>query len=231
MTRKIKFHTFHVLFRMFAYMADKSGGWRMFVLPKLLLGSLIVGMGLSGCGVKTDKGNSETSKNRLKDTIKRVEVNQDSTALNEQQPQLKSTTCYFTAPVIKEENKLSESMITCYDTEVISNSTDSVKEMEVMDQAAEFPGGNDSLLIYIARNIKYPSNEYIQNIQGKVVCRFVINKDGSVSDVEVLRSLDPILDTVAIKTIKSLPNFIPGRQNGKVVRCYYTLPIHFRNQE
>ena len=225
---KIKFHSFTVLFRLFAFLADKSGGWRMFVLPKLLLGSLIVGLGLSGCGAKTEKGNSEASKNGLKDSIKRVEVNLDSTALNEQPPQLKSTMCYFTAPVVKVENKFSEPMITCYDTEVISDSTVSVKEIEVMDQTAEFPGGNDSLLIHIARNIKYPSNESIQNIHGKVVCRFVINIDGSVSDIEVLRSLDPILDAVAINTIKTLPKFIPAKQNGKPVRSYYVIPIAFK---
>ena len=119
-------------------------------------------------------------------------------------------------------------MITCYDTEVISNSTDSVKEIDVMDHAAEFPGGNDSLLIHIAKNIKYPSNESIQNVHGKVVCRFVINIDGSVSDIEVLRSLDPILDKVAIKTIKTLPKFIPAKQNGKPVRSYYVIPIAFK---
>ena len=119
-------------------------------------------------------------------------------------------------------------MITCYDTEVISNSTDSIKEIEVMDHAAEFPGGNDSLLMHIARNIKYPGNESIQNVQGKVVCRFVINIDGSVSDIEVLRSLDPILDKVAINTIKTLPKFIPAKQNGKPVRSYYVIPIAFK---
>ena len=231
MSRRIKFHAFHVLFRLFAFLANKSGGWRVFVRPKLLIGSIILGLGLSGCGAKTDKRNSETSKNGLKDSIKRVEVNQDSTVLDNQPPQLKSTMCYFTAPVIKEENKLSEPMVTCYDTEIRIEPTDSNGVYEVVEQMPQFPGGVDSLLLYIAKNIKYPGNESLQNINGKVVCRFVINKDGSVSNIEVMRSLDPILDTIAINVIKSMPDFIPGRQNGKIVRTYYTLPIHFRTQE
>ena len=226
MSRKIKFHSFHVLFRLFAFLADKSGGWRVFVLPKLLLGSLIVGLGLSGCGSKTDKRNSETSKNGLKDTIKRVEVNQDSTVLNEQPTQLKSTMCYFTAPLIKEDTKFSEPMITCYDTEVISDSTVSVKEIEVMDQAAEFPGGNDSLFTFVSKNLKWPNTE--ADVQGKVICRFVVNIDGTISDYEVIRSLDPIFDNEAIRVIKLLPKFITGKQNGKPVRSYYVIPIAFK---
>jgi protein TonB len=95
----------------------------------------------------------------------------------------------------------------------------------------QFPGGDDSLLLYLGKNLKYPTNESLQNIQGKVVCRFLINKNGSVSNIEVLRSLDPILDTLAINLIKSMPDFIPGRQKGKIVRTYYTLPIHFKTQE
>jgi len=226
MSRKIKFHSFHVLFRLFAFLADKSGGWRVFVLPKLLLGSLIVGLGLSGCGAKTNKGNSETSKNGLLDTIKRVEVNLDSTALNEQPLPLKSTLCYFTAPVIKKENKFSKSMISCYDTEVISNSTDTVKEIEVMDHAAEFPGGNDSLLTFVSKNLKWPNTE--ADVQGKVICRFVVNTDGSISEYEVIQSLHPLFDIEAIRVIKLLPKFITGKQNGKPVRSYYVIPIAFK---
>ena len=106
--------------------------------------------------------------------------------------------------------------------------TDTTKIFDVVEQMPQFPGGMDSLLAHIARNIKYPSNESIQDIQGKVICRFIVNKDGSISNVEIIRSLDPLLDKAAIDVIKSLPNFIPGKQNGENVSVWYTIPINFK---
>ena len=255
MSRKIKFHTFHVLFRLFAYLADKSGGWRMFVRPKLMQGSLLVGFGLTGCGTKA--GNKFENKTGFKstDSIKVVDVNQSNGLHNKIKNNnlFGDTHSYCYVPVNPEEKKypkqfkskdrkdsrnirsssirFQEPMVTCYDTEIIIAPTDSNRIYEIVEQMPQFPGGDDSLLLYLAKNIKYPGNESLQNIQGKVVCRLLINKNGSVSNIEVLRSLDPILDTIVINVIKSMPDFIPGRQYGKIVRTYYTLPIHFKNQE
>lgn len=108
------------------------------------------------------------------------------------------------------------------------NQLNSNKVYTVVEQMPKFPGGNDSLLLHIARNIKYPSNESIQNIEGKVICRFIVNKDGSISNIEIIRGLDTLLDKAALDVIKSLPNFIPGKQNGVNVSVWYIIPIHFK---
>jgi len=256
MSRKIKFHTFHFLFRLFAYLADKSGGWRVFVRPKLLLGSLIVGLGLTACGTKTEKKPTEkkTTSNSSKKEIPKTDSIPDNKN-NSTPDQL--VKCYTVPVIIKDkvENKSSKAdtskvysenskdsiqVAFCYGIDdpkgediadkfaSLHQATDSDKIYEVVDQMPEFPGGNDSLLLHIVKSIKYPSNESLQNIQGKIVCRCVINKNGSVSDIEIIRSLHPVFDAEAIRVIKTLPNFIPGKQNGKLVRTYYVIPIILR---
>jgi len=105
MSRKIKFHAFHILFRLFAFLADKSGGWRVFVRPKLLLGSVIVGLGLTACGTKTESKAENKFGFKPTDSIKAVDVNQDTTVLYANKlPELRTTLCYFQTPTIKNEN-------------------------------------------------------------------------------------------------------------------------------
>jgi len=232
MSHKIKFHTFNVLFQLFAYLADKTGGWRMFVRPKLLLGSLIVGLGLTGCGTKTENISNQKAKEsiRITDRNKRVSLKRKN------DPFSKTTMCYVPIAIKKEKlKKLIEPMVTCYDTEVIlQDSVEIVDDnsiYETVDQIPQFTGGDTELMNFLERHIKYPSNESLSNINGKVICGFIVNKDGSISDITIYRSLDPILDSIAIKAIKAMPKFIPGKQNGKTVRVQYTLPIIFRTQE
>ena len=91
----------------------------------------------------------------------------------------------------------------------------------------EFPGGINSLLKWISENVNYPAVAAENGIQGRVSCTFVVNADGSVSDVEVLRSIDPNLDKEAIRVLKLLPKWKPGVQQGKNVRVRYSVPVHF----
>ena len=83
---------------------------------------------------------------------------------------------------------------------------------------------------WIAKNVKYPMIAQENNIQGKVFVQFVIEKDGSVSDVKVARSVDPSLDKEAIRVVKAMPKWKPGKQRGKPVRVSYTVPINFQLQ-
>ena len=93
----------------------------------------------------------------------------------------------------------------------------------------EFPGGQQALLKYLSENVQYPVIAQANGIQGRVVCQFVVNKDGSIVDVEVVRSGgDPSLDKEAIRVIKSMPKWTPGKQKGKPVRVKYTVPINFQ---
>ena len=96
-----------------------------------------------------------------------------------------------------------------------------------VQQSPEFPGGNDSLLYkFIAENLKYPNTEV--DVVGRIICRFIVEKDGSISNVEVLKNLHPYFDKEVIRVVELMPKWIPAEKKGNKVRCYYTLPILFR---
>lgn len=104
------------------------------------------------------------------------------------------------------------------------------KVFESVEQMPQFPGGETELLKWISTHIKYPTMAMENGIQGRVVIRFVVTKDGSVGEVQVARSKDPDLDKEAVRVVKSLPKFIPGKMNGQAVNVWYTLPINFKLQ-
>lgn len=101
----------------------------------------------------------------------------------------------------------------------------------VVESMPEFPGGQQALFKYLNENVKYPVIAQENGIQGRVICQFVVNKDGSIVDVEVVRSGgDASLDKEAIRVIKSMPKWKPGKQRGKPVRVKYTVPVNFKLQ-
>jgi protein TonB len=101
----------------------------------------------------------------------------------------------------------------------------------VVESMPEFPGGQQALFKYLSENVKYPVIAQENGIQGRVICQFVVNRDGSIVDVEVVRSAgDASLDKEAVRVIKSMPKWKPGKQRGKAVRVKYTLPVNFKLQ-
>lgn len=136
------------------------------------------------------------------------------------------------------------------ETETIEINTEDQKDVEVVIQAPveapveeeeeevifvvvesmpEFPGGTQAMFKYISDNVKYPVIAQENGIQGRAICQFVVNKDGSIVDVAVVRtSGDASLDKEAVRVIKSMPKWTPGKQRGKPVRVKYTVPINFR---
>ena len=100
----------------------------------------------------------------------------------------------------------------------------------VVEQPPSFPGGDAALMEYLNNNISYPAIAVDMNIQGKVTCSFVVGKDGSIQDVRVERSVDGSLDKEAVRVIKSMPRWIPGKQGGNAVTVKYYLPVTFRLQ-
>lgn len=101
----------------------------------------------------------------------------------------------------------------------------------VVESMPEFPGGQQALFKYLGDNVKYPVIAQENGIQGRVICQFVVNKDGSIVDIEVIRSGgDPSLDKEAVRVIKSMPKWKPGKQRGKPVRVKFTLPVNFKLQ-
>ena len=107
---------------------------------------------------------------------------------------------------------------------------DDNKVFESVEQNPQFPGGDAALLKYVSDHIRYPSVAQENNIQGRVVVQFVVTKTGSIGQVKVVRSKDPDLDKEAVRVVKTLPKFVPGKMNGHAVNVWYTLPITFRLQ-
>lgn len=94
--------------------------------------------------------------------------------------------------------------------------------------APAFEGGQAALMKFLSENIRYPQVDIETGTEGRVICTFVVEKDGSITDIKVLRGLSPSIDREAIRVISEMPDWRPGFQNGKTVRVKFTLPIHFR---
>jgi protein TonB len=101
------------------------------------------------------------------------------------------------------------------------------KVFEVVEQQPAFPGGNEALMKYLGDNINYPAVAMETGIKGRVTLKFVVNKNGDISDIQILKGVDVSLDREAVRVVKSMPKWIPGMQNGKAVNVYFTLPVNF----
>lgn len=108
--------------------------------------------------------------------------------------------------------------------------SDSSKIFGAAEEMPSFPGGEKALMQYIKDNTYYPEEMCEGAAQGRVMVGFVINEDGSISDVKVLRSLTPEFDEVAVKIVKGMPKWNPGKQNGKAVKTKYIVPVSFRTE-
>jgi protein TonB len=191
--------------------------------------------------------------------LEKAEVKQDlkKPISLEPPPEVKSS-IKFVAPVIKkdedvnEENEiksqdeLNESKVAISIADVKGNNEESgmdiadvktaitqVEEEQIFDvieQMPTFPGGEDELFKYINNNVKYPVIAQENGVQGRVIVKFVVTKNGDVDRIEVVRSIDSSLDREAIRVVKNMPRWIPGKQNGENVSVWFTLPINFSLQ-
>lgn len=101
---------------------------------------------------------------------------------------------------------------------------------DVAEQMPSFPGGDRKLMEYLSENIRYPEECEEICVQGRVIVSFIVEKDGSISNVKVAKSLAPLLDKEAVRVVSGMPKWIPGRQNGVAVRVRYIIPVTFRLQ-
>lgn len=104
------------------------------------------------------------------------------------------------------------------------------KPFDIVEQMPTFPGGDGKLMEWLSKNIKYPAVAEENGVQGRVIVRFVVGKDGSISNASVVRSVDPALDKEALRVVKAMPRWIPGKQNGAAVPVWFTLPVTFQLQ-
>jgi protein TonB len=118
--------------------------------------------------------------------------------------------------------------LTEYDVVEVEPEPEEEAPFMVVEDMPEFPGGTAALLEYLRKNIKYPAICRENNIQGRVIVSFVVNKDGAIVDPEVVKSVNPSLDKEAVRVISNMPPWKPGKQRGKAVRVKYTVPVNFR---
>lgn len=193
-----------------ATITDKIEGlWGEYYLkPYLPLELHVIGYGLTG--------KQDTPPAPAPPVIPKIEdiltVTDEKTA---QEPQAKEeenteTQIAYIPPVIEEEPE------------------DDNQIYDKVEQMPGFPGGQSALMSFLSRNVKYPKVCQENGIQGRVIIQFVVNKDGNISDVSVYKGVNPYLDSEAIRVVKSMPKWIPGKQKGKYVNVRYTLPISFR---
>ena len=151
------------------------------------------------------------------------------------QDELKETETAFGQKDNKEGTEDRNVTRTLKDEVVVEKPVEKPKEVKEevfrsVEQMPQFPGGEAALMKYLQSHINYPPMAAENNVQGRVVVQFVVDKTGKVGEVKVVRSVDKDLDTEAIRVVKSLPKFTPGRQNGQPVRVWYTLPVTFKLQ-
>lgn len=184
MPAKIKFDLFNALFRLFSFLADKTNGWQVFVKPKLLFGSLVMGL-----SINTYSNDSTTT----------IVAN-----------------CYDgNAEVIE---------IPMANDFPVEEDTTVYKNVELMP---EFPGGMSEMNSFITKALRFPAVScYEGRIQGRVVLSFIVEKDGTLSYIKVIRGLHSLLEKEAIRIIESMPKWIPGKQNGQPVRVQFFLPMN-----
>jgi protein TonB len=202
-------------------------------------------------------GVTELSNLKLEDQVKEQDIIRQQEATPP--PPLKST-IKFTPPVItdakdikeedemKSQTELNESKVTVSVADV--KGTDDKHGVDIADlkdhkvvvqeeeekpfvgveQMPQFPGGERELMGFLSKNLKYPTIAAENGIQGRVTLRFVVSKTGEITDVNIIKGLDPSCDKEAVRVVKTMPKWIPGKQNGRNVPVYYTLPVVFRLQ-
>ncbi|WP_455585121.1 energy transducer TonB [Bacteroides sp.] len=134
--------------------------------------------------------------------------------------------------VVVSSEYLDEPYVVKYNPVVVETENEPVEDVIFVsvEKMPEFPGGNAALFQYLNKNIKYPVVPQEQGIQGKVIIQFVVDKDGTITDPVVVRSVDPYLDKEALRVIKAMPKWNPGMQSRQAVRVKYTVPVSFRLQ-
>ena len=108
---------------------------------------------------------------------------------------------------------------------VVSQKNDQI--FDVVEQMPEYPGGMQALFEFLKENIKYPEDAQKQKVEGRVLAKFVVETDGSISNIEVVKHAFPSLDAEAVRVIQAMPKWSPGKQKGQAVRVKYVVPINF----
>ena len=129
-------------------------------------------------------------------------------------------------------NEMYDQINTSEEAEIIRGGKEPAANIlgEIVEQMPSYPGGTSALMKFLTENIEYPEQMIKDSIQGRVICSFIVGRDGAISDIKVVRSLHPLLDKEAVRVLSLMPKWIPGKQNGQPSKVKYILPITFRLQ-
>jgi len=204
---------------------------------------------LSGCGDKAKKTDCVSEEESMLtvgkvmvDTLQRLDGDVeykspvDTVIVDKEPATIKKRTAPFKAPETKQEKKDSavcekEEVLKCGEVVVEPQPlTEEKAEIfgDVAEQMPSFPGGQKKLMEFLAENTRYPEECKESCVQGRVVVTFLVERDGSISKIKVVKSVDPLLDEEAVRVVSSMPKWNPGMQNGVRVGVKYTLPVTFR---
>ena len=126
------------------------------------------------------------------------------------------------------DNSKAETTVAKFDSKVTARNSETDTVMDKCEVMPKFPGGESGMMKFLTENVKYPKEALDKGITGRVLVEFVVERDGSINDVKIMKSVDPILDNEAIRIVKAMPKWEPGTMNGKAVRVKHTLPVTFR---
>lgn len=138
------------------------------------------------------------------------ELTGSTVIIDEPEPPVAGAVPYTTLPYIINPEDFDENMV-----------------FDVVEQMPSFPGGSEALFNYLSENITYPKDCEDVCVQGRVIITFIVEKDGSITNAEVVKSVHPSFDEEALRVVKAMPRWIPGKQNGKNIRVKYTIPVSF----
>jgi len=224
MAQKIKYLFIKMVFRLFSFLADKTNGWKIFVQPKLVLGTMILSFGVAAC-------NSSGKKAQTTDCY--VIIDEPDTISTEVIDTIANDTSKKIVAPIDIMVSCYEEVVMCYDYDVTPPDTiinpDSVYSF--VPKKAEFPGGDRELRKWLQENINYPIIAVENGIQGKVLVNFVVRTNGQIDGVKVLRGVHPTLDNEAIRLVRAMPRWKAGEKAGVKVNSYFTLPVTFKIKE
>ena len=228
------------LYRLFAYLSDRTNGFKPFVHYKLMLGALLISLTANACKGKSTPATTDAAPQEPED-IPVVQCYESATPPEEDSVAEKSTTIpTFIPPVITDTvieevscYKIAVPMVTCYELIYIPDSAlpSSKNEVyQVVEEMPSFPGGEDSLMRFLNDNLGYP--EMTRDfISGKVYVQFIVKSTGEIDDIQIIGSPHELLSKEVIRVISLMPHWIPGKQNGESVDVYYTLPVIFNLEQ
>ena len=217
-----------------------------------ILASVCVVATVSSCRKTADEGDDEKSDNDTTSYKLNPQItDKDDVAIAEEVSASQKVTeiAIVDEPVHKNEIKTQEEKYSSEaqsDAKKLNQVTEEVKvafepkakpkndqtvNMAMVEQKATFPGGDAALYKWLSTQINYPADAAEAGITGRVIVSFVIEKDGSISNARVVRSIHPSLDAEAIRIVKKMPKWIPGKNNGQTVRVEYIMPISFKLQQ